>query len=104
MISQYEQYFKEECLLFNKIMADYKNRKLEDLNGIDELRRQALDLASNFVTIRSNSDVIARKINTKQTQFSEWCYGKYRILMEAHTDMSVDLTHARNDMRQYGTV
>ena len=104
MVSQYEQYFVQECLLFNKIIDEYKNIKLENINGIDKLRKQALDLASNFVTIKSNKNIIADKIGTSKVQFGDWCHDKYRILMEVHTDLSVDLTHARNDMRQYGTV
>ena len=101
MVSQYEQYFKEESLLYNEILASYESLKLEDIIGIDELRRKSLTLASNYVTMKSNADIIAKKLETNKTQFSDWCYQKYRVLMEIHTDLSVDLTHCRNDLRNY---
>ena len=104
MISQYEQYFKEECQLYNDVLNKYKNLKLEDMVGLDELRKTSIILSSNFVTMKSNSDVIADKIGTSKTQFADWCYQRYRILMEIHTDLSVDLTHSRNDIKQYGTL
>lgn len=104
MISQYEQYFKQECILFNNILTDYQNLKSENLVGLDELRKKSIVLASNFVTMKSNKDVIADKIGTSKVQFGDWCYERYRILMEIHTDLSVDLTYGRNDLKQYGTL
>lgn len=104
MVSQYEQYFKGECELFNEILKEYQNLKLEDLNKLDELRRKSIILSSNYITLKSNSDVIARKLNTSKTQFNDWCYQRYRLLMEIHTDLSVDLTHSRNDLRNFGNV
>lgn len=104
MVSQYEQYFKGECELFNKILEEYKNIKLEDIDNLDDLKRKSIILASNFVTVKSNADIIARKLSTSKTQFNDWCYQKYRVLMEIHTDLSIDLTHSRNDLRQYGNV
>lgn len=104
MVSQYEQYFSGECKLYNQVLDDYKNLKLENINGIDELRRKSIILASNFITMKSNSDIIATKLATNKTQFSDWCYQKYRVLMEIHTDLSVDLTHSRNDLKQYGNI
>lgn len=104
MNSQYEQYFKQECKLYDEILTAYENMKLEDMLGLDELRRKSITLASNFITIKSNSDIIAKKINTSKTQFNDWCYQKYRILMEIHTDLSIDLTHSRNDLREYGSL
>lgn len=104
MVSQYEQYFKGECELFNEILKEYQNLKLEDLHKLDELRRKSIILSSNYITLKSNSDVIARKLNTSKTQFNDWCYQRYRLLMEIHTDLSVDLTHSRNDLRNFGNV
>lgn len=104
MISQYEQYFIGECKLYNQILQDYEKLKLEDINTLDELRKKSIILASNFITMKSNSDIIARKLKTSKTQFNDWCYQRYRILMEIHTDLSVDLTHSRNDLREFGNV
>lgn len=104
MVSQYEQYFIGECKLYNQILKNYENLKLEDIEGLDDLRRKSIILASNFITMKSNSDVISRKIKTSKTQFNDWCYQRYRILMEIHTDLSVDLTHSRNDLREFGNV
>lgn len=100
MIGQYEQYFKGECKLYDEILKDYQNIKLEDMTTIDDLRRKSIILASNFITMKSNADVISTSIKTNKTQFSDWCYQRYRILMEIHTDLSVDLTHSRNDLRE----
>lgn len=104
MTSQYEQYFIGECKLYNEILKQYENLKLEDLVGLDDLRRKSIILASNFITLKSNADVIAKKIGTNKTQFNDWCYQRYRILMEIHTDLSVDLTHSRNDLREFGEI
>ena len=104
MVSQYEQYFPGECKLYNEVLEQYKNLKLEDIVGLDELRRKSIILSSNFITMKSNADIIAQKINTNKTQFNDWCYQRYRILMEIHTDLSVDLTHSRNDLREFGEV
>lgn len=104
MVSQYEQYFREECKIYNDIIKAYENRKLENLIGMDELRRKALVLASNFVTMKSNKDIIAQKIKTSKVQFGDWCYEKYRILMEMHTELCVDIAHSKNDLRQYGVL
>lgn len=104
MISQYETYFIGECKLYNEILNGYQNLKLEDINKLDELRRKSIILASNFITMKSNADIIAKKLNTNKTQFNDWCYQRYRVLMEIHTDLSVDLTHTRNDIREFGNV
>lgn len=104
MVSQYEQYFPGESKLMNDILNEYQNIKLEDINGLDELRRKSIMLASNFITMKSNADIIAKKLSTNKTQFADWCYQRYRLLMEIHTDLSVDLTHSRNDLREFGNV
>lgn len=104
MVSQYEQYFEGESRLYNQILKGYENLKLEDIDGLDELRKKSIILASNFITMKSNADIIAKKIGTNKTQFNDWCYQRYRILMEIHTDLSVDLTHTRNDIRNFGDV
>ena len=104
MRGQYEQYFVDECKLYDDVLEKYKNIKLEDINGLDELRRMSIILSSNFVTMKSNADVIATRLKTSKTQFNDWCYERYRILIEIHTDLSVDLTHARNDLKKFGDI
>ena len=104
MVSQYETYFIGECKLYNEVLRAYENIKLEDIIGLDELRRKSIILASNFITLKSNSDIIARKLKTSKTQFNDWCYQRYRVLMEIHTDLSIDLTHSRNDLKEFGDV
>lgn len=104
MVGQYEQYFPEESKLYNGLLENYSKLKLEDINGLDELRRKSIILASNYITMKSNADIIANKLSTSKTQFNDWCYQRYRVLMEIHTDLSVDLTHSRNDLREFGDI
>ena len=104
MIGQYETYFVEESKLYNEMLKSYQNLKLEDINGLDELRRKSIILASNYITMKSNADIIATRLKTSKTQFNDWCYQRYRVLMEIHTDLSVDLTHSRNDLREFGEI
>ena len=104
MIGQYETYFIEESKLYNEMLNKYQNLKLEDIDGLDKLRRESIILASNYITMKSNSDIISNRLKTSKTQFNDWCYQRYRVLMEIHTDLSVDLTHSRNDLREYGNI
>ena len=104
MIGQYETYFVEESKLYNEMLNKYQNLKLEDIDGLDRLRRESIILASNYITMKSNSDIISNRLKTSKTQFNDWCYQRYRVLMEIHTDLSVDLTHSRNDLREYGNI
>ena len=99
MKSQFEQICEQDCQQFNELFRRYKNKRIEDLDELQNISTLALILAQRWCEIQSNASIIAKETGASKTDFQQWAYQHYRNLQEMHIDCRSLYKCAREDLK-----
>lgn len=82
--SQFEALVQEDMNQFRNVAERFQNIDMMDKEGLLELQKDTWLLGTRWSEIQSNASKIAQEHGIKKTDFSEYCYQKYRQLQELH--------------------
>jgi hypothetical protein len=74
----------EDIEFYNKLMEDFKNLDSSDYSTAYVLSQEALITADRWNEIMLDSVKYAKQMEITKSEFTNYCYQKYKILMKAH--------------------
>lgn len=74
----------EDIEFYNKLMEDFKNLDSSDYSTAYVLSQKALITADRWNEIMLDSVKYAKQMEITKSEFTNYCYQKYKILMKAH--------------------
>ena len=74
----------EDIEFYNKLIEDFKNLDSSDYSTAYVLSQKALITADRWNEIMLDSVKYAKQKKKKKSEFTNYCYQKYKILMKAH--------------------
>lgn len=75
---------KEDIELYNGLVEDFSNLDSSDYTTAYALSQLALSLADRWNEIMLNSVRYSKELEYTKTEFTTYCYQKYKILMKIH--------------------
>lgn len=78
------QEIKEDIEFYNKLMEDFKNLDSSDFSTAYVLSQEALVTADRWNEIMLNSAKYCKGMEVTKSDFTNYCYQKYKMLMKAH--------------------
>lgn len=75
---------KEDIELYNNLMQDFKNLDSSDYSTAYVLSQEALVTADRWNEIMLDSVKYAKQMEITKSEFTNYCYQKYKILMKVH--------------------
>jgi len=74
----------EDIEFYNKLMEDFKSLDSSDYSTAYVLSQEALITADRWNEIMLDSVKYAKQMEITKSEFTNYCYQKYKILMKAH--------------------
>ncbi len=75
---------EEDIKLYNGLVEDFNNLDSSDYSTAYVLSQLALSLADRWNEIMLNSVKYSKDLEYTKTEFTTYCYQKYKILMKIH--------------------
>ena len=75
---------KEDIELYNNLMQDFKNLDSSDYSTAYVLSQEALVTADRWNEIMLNSAKYSKEFEVTKSEFTNYCYQKFKMLMKAH--------------------
>lgn len=74
----------EDIKLYNGLVEDFKNLDSGDFSTAYALSQLALSLADRWNEIMLNSVKYSKELSYTKSEFTNYCYQKFKILMKIH--------------------
>ena len=74
----------EDIEIYNKLMGEFKILNSSDYSTAYILSQEALVTADRWNEIMLDSVKYAKQLEITKSEFTNYCYQKYKILMKAH--------------------
>lgn len=74
----------EDIKQYNELVADFNRLDSSDYTTAYELSQLALSLADRWNEIMINSVKYSKELEYTKSEFSTYCYQKFKILMKIH--------------------
>ena len=74
----------EDIRLYNRLVEDFNNLDSSDYATAYTLSQLALSLADRWNEIMLNSVKYSKELEYTKTEFTTYCYQKFKILMKIH--------------------
>lgn len=75
---------EKDIELYNGLVEDYNNLDSSDYATAYELSKLALSLADRWNEIMLNSVKYSKELDYTKSEFTNYCYQKFKILMKIH--------------------
>lgn len=76
--------FKEDIELYRGLVEDFKNLDSADFSTAYTLSQEALIMADRWNEIMLNSVKYSKELDCSKTDFSNYCYQKFKMLIKIH--------------------
>lgn len=76
--------FKEDLEQYQTLLENYESLVQEDGETAYELAKMMIITADRWNEIAFNSTKYSKEVNLSKTEFYQWAYHRYRILMTLH--------------------
>ena len=76
--------FKEDIDLYKGLVEDFKNLDSADYSTAYTLSQEALIMADRWNEIMLNSVKYSKDLDCTKTDFSNYCYQKFKMLIKIH--------------------
>ncbi len=94
--------FKEDLDLYKGLVEDFKNLDSADFATAYTLSQEALILADRWNEIMLNSVKYSRDLDCTKTDFSNYCYQKFKMLIKIHDFCRVVYRQGSYGIQSYG--
>ena len=75
---------EEDIKLYNGLVEDFKNLDSSDYTTAYVLSQLALSLADRWNEIMLQSAKHSKELEYTKSEFTSWCYQKFKILLKIH--------------------
>lgn len=90
---------EEDITLYKGLVNDFNNLDSSDYATAYALSQLALSLADRWNEIMLNSVKYSKEMETTKSDFTNWCYQKFKILIKIHDFCRVVYRQGSYDMR-----
>ena len=94
--------FKEDLDMYRKLVEDFKNLQSADFSTAYALSQDALILADRWNEIMLNSVKYSKDLDCTKTDFSNYCYQKFKMLIKIHDFCRVVYRQGSYGIQSYG--
>lgn len=94
--------FKEDLEMYRKLVEDFKNLQSADFSTAYTLSQDALILADRWNEIMLNSVKYSKDLDCTKTDFSNYCYQKFKMLIKIHDFCRVVYRQGSYGIQSYG--
>jgi hypothetical protein len=75
---------KKDIEIYNKLMEEFKRLDSSDFTTAYRLSQTALTTADRWNEIMLNSVKYSKEMGITKSEFTNYCYQKFKIIMKAH--------------------
>ena len=79
-----KEQLNEDIKLYNELVEDFKVLDSSDYTSAYTLSQLALSLADRWNEIMINSIKYSKELDYTKSEFSTYCYQKFKVLMKIH--------------------
>lgn len=90
---------EDDIKQYEEVLEVYNQLETEDIELAYDLAKKCLLLANRWNEIMLNSTKYADIMNTSKTNFKDWAYHRYRILMTTHEFCRVVWRQGKEEMK-----
>lgn len=94
--------FKEDLEMYRQLVEDFKNLQSADFSTAYTLSQDALILADRWNEIMLNSVKYSKDLDCTKTDFSNYCYQKFKMLIKIHDFCRVVYRQGSYGIQSYG--
>ena len=94
--------FKEDLDMYRQLVEDFKNLQSADFPTAYTLSQDALILADRWNEIMLNSVKYSKDLDCTKTDFSNYCYQKFKMLIKIHDFCRVVYRQGSYGIQSYG--
>jgi len=93
---------EKDIELYNGLLEDFEKLDSSDYASAYELSRIALSLADRWNEIMLDSAKYSKDFNKTKSEFTSYCYQKFKILMKIHDFARVVYRQGAYGIQNYG--
>ena len=94
--------FKEDLEMYRNLVEEFKNLQGNDFSTAYTLSQDALIMADRWNEIMLNSVKYSKDLECTKTDFSNYCYQKFKMLIKIHDFCRVVYRQGSYGIQSYG--
>lgn len=94
--------FKEDLEMYRQLVENFKNLQGNDFSTAYTLSQDALIMADRWNEIMLNSVKYSKDLECTKTDFSNYCYQKFKMLIKIHDFCRVVYRQGSYGIQSYG--
>lgn len=94
--------FKEDLEMYRNLVEEFKNLQGNDFSTAYALSQDALIMADRWNEIMLNSVKYSKDLECTKTDFSNYCYQKFKMLIKIHDFCRVVYRQGSYGIQSYG--
>lgn len=93
---------KEDIELYNRLIAEFNLLDSSDFTNAYTLSQEALVTADRWNEIMLNSVKYSKEFEVTKSEFTNYCYQKFKMLMKIHDFCRVVYRQGSYELQSYG--
>lgn len=93
---------EEDLKIYDTIIDEFKNLSSSDFTTAYSLSQDALVIADRWNEIMLNSAKYSKELEYNKSEFTNYCYQKFKMLMKIHDFCRVVYRQGSYEIKNYG--
>lgn len=93
---------EEDLKIYDNIIDEFKNLSSSDFTTAYSLSQDALVIADRWNEIMLNSAKYSKELEYNKSEFTNYCYQKFKMLMKIHDFCRVVYRQGSYEIKNYG--